>query len=44
MRRRELLLGAAALALTARRAAAEVRVDRDVLYGEPGGPRLRMDI
>jgi acetyl esterase/lipase len=44
MRRRELLLGAAALALTARRAAAEVRVDRDVLYGEPGGPRLLMDI
>lgn len=43
MHRRTLLLslGALCLPLSAR---AESRVDRDVLYGEPGGTPLRMDI
>jgi acetyl esterase/lipase len=43
MTRRTLLLGAAALSL-APFAGAEPQVERDVLYGEPEGTPLRMDI
>src|SRR4051812_23954714 len=41
--RRAFLYGIAAAAL-AGRAAAEVRVERDVVYAEPDGQKLRMDI
>lgn len=49
MNRRELLIATAALALPAlpglaRAASAEPKVERDVVYGEPGGFKLLMDI
>jgi len=44
MNRRELLLGAAALALPTLPVFAEPKVERDVVYGEPGGTKLLMDI
>lgn len=44
MNRRELLLAAAALAVPTLPAFAEPKVERDIVYGEPGGTKLLMDI
>lgn len=44
MNRRELLLSTAALALPGVVTAQDARVERDVVYGAPGGHRLLMDI
>ncbi len=44
MKRRDFLIGSAGLLLAADRACGEPRVVRDVVYGEPGGHRLLMDI
>lgn len=44
MNRRELLLATAALSLPRLAAAQEPRVERDIVYGTPGGHRLLMDI
>jgi acetyl esterase/lipase len=44
MDRKTFLLGTAGLLLPALRAGAEPQVARDVVYGEPGGEKLLMDI
>jgi acetyl esterase/lipase len=44
MNRRELLLATAALSLPRIAAAQEPRVERDIVYGTPGGHQLLMDI
>ncbi|MGV3722949.1 MAG: alpha/beta hydrolase fold domain-containing protein [Actinomycetota bacterium] len=44
MNRRELLLATAALSLPQITAAQEPRVERDIVYGTPGGHRLLMDM
>jgi acetyl esterase/lipase len=44
MNRRSFLLATTALALPSLRAGAEPRVERDVVYGEPDGYKLLMDV
>jgi acetyl esterase/lipase len=44
MDRKTFLLGTAGLLLPALRVGAEPQVVRDVVYGEPGGEKLLMDI